>query len=420
MTKQDVLNILNNNRDYFLNYTAEITGYDTSTSEDIVQDFYERMMKTINNATEKWANGFSNEKSVLGFLFKTLGWVINDFHRNRKRRSTAVDIVNIDPDSPEEVDDKIIQPSKGAEINFDTKSDLRKAVNRLPEEYRRVVYLFYFADMSIPEVAEKLHIPKGTVKSRLFRALSILMNDPDVKKHRLKGESILEDFRIKFLAECILLESYTDWRVGWLSPEGFFVPCEIGEHEIVAARIIHDNYPDLKVSRLKSSSDMLLLRGYMLLDIEGGNGLYVYAHRFDDDKKNTLLDYINRNHYDLSAPLLISQEDGVVYDGLIGEYIRESEDSYVEEQIGAVGTGDMYDPAGQFKNVYTAFQGSVQGADAGDSEWEIRYVLLDNPGEELYHRMTASTMDKARDMFSDFMGRKGVTNYKILSVVQVN
>lgn len=48
--------------------------------------------------------------------------------------------------------------------------ELRAAVRTLPEKMREVVYLFYYAELPIAEIAETLHIPQGTVKSRLNTA----------------------------------------------------------------------------------------------------------------------------------------------------------------------------------------------------------------------------------------------------------
>jgi RNA polymerase sigma-70 factor (ECF subfamily) len=47
---------------------------------------------------------------------------------------------------------------------------LQVAVERLPEEFRVVVLMFYFEDLSYREIAEELDLPAGTVMSRLSRA----------------------------------------------------------------------------------------------------------------------------------------------------------------------------------------------------------------------------------------------------------
>lgn len=51
---------------------------------------------------------------------------------------------------------------------------LRQKINELGDRYRIPIYLYYMEELSIPEIAEALKIPKGTVKSRLFRARELL------------------------------------------------------------------------------------------------------------------------------------------------------------------------------------------------------------------------------------------------------
>lgn len=56
---------------------------------------------------------------------------------------------------------------------FDT-LPIRAAVSELPDELRIIISLRYFFDMTVPDVAELLSIPQGTVKSRQRKALSLL------------------------------------------------------------------------------------------------------------------------------------------------------------------------------------------------------------------------------------------------------
>ena len=48
--------------------------------------------------------------------------------------------------------------------------EVRAAIRSLPEKQREVIYLFYYAEMSLQGIAKTLHIPEGTVKSRLNTA----------------------------------------------------------------------------------------------------------------------------------------------------------------------------------------------------------------------------------------------------------
>jgi len=54
--------------------------------------------------------------------------------------------------------------------------ELRQAIKHLKIADQQMVYLRYFLDLSVSETADVLQIPKGTVKSRLSRALEKLQH----------------------------------------------------------------------------------------------------------------------------------------------------------------------------------------------------------------------------------------------------
>lgn len=51
---------------------------------------------------------------------------------------------------------------------------VRMEIANLKEKYRIPVYMYYSAELSIEEIAQSLKIPKGTVKSRLHTARTII------------------------------------------------------------------------------------------------------------------------------------------------------------------------------------------------------------------------------------------------------
>lgn len=53
---------------------------------------------------------------------------------------------------------------------YDYNDGMWSLVNCLDEEFKAVVVLFYYEDMSIRNISKILDIPPGTVKSRLSRA----------------------------------------------------------------------------------------------------------------------------------------------------------------------------------------------------------------------------------------------------------
>jgi RNA polymerase sigma-70 factor (ECF subfamily) len=53
---------------------------------------------------------------------------------------------------------------------LDQGAALRQLVAELPETTRRIVTLYYFEEQSVAEVAERVGLPEGSIKTHLFRA----------------------------------------------------------------------------------------------------------------------------------------------------------------------------------------------------------------------------------------------------------
>lgn len=73
------------------------------------------------------------------------------------------------------------EPSAGVEMG-ERKEWIRTAVSALPEQLRSAVKLVYFRGLKYREAADRLHVPVGTVKSRLHSAVKRLgeaWNDRD-------------------------------------------------------------------------------------------------------------------------------------------------------------------------------------------------------------------------------------------------
>jgi len=60
--------------------------------------------------------------------------------------------------------------------------DMRKHVNRLPDEFRMPLVMLAVDGLTIPEIAAILEIPEGTVKSRIFYARKRLKETLQRKK----------------------------------------------------------------------------------------------------------------------------------------------------------------------------------------------------------------------------------------------
>ena len=73
-------------------------------------------------------------------------------------------------------------------LRAEERRQVQRAVDDLPEKYRVVVLLYYMEELPLAQIASLLHIPSGTVKSRLHQArkllrqqLEVLLDDNDSK-----------------------------------------------------------------------------------------------------------------------------------------------------------------------------------------------------------------------------------------------
>jgi RNA polymerase sigma factor (sigma-70 family) len=69
--------------------------------------------------------------------------------------------------------------------------EIQEAIHSLEDEFRVVITLFYFEELSVKEIADALEVPEGTVKSRLSRArtkLAHLLGDLDERRVRHEHE----------------------------------------------------------------------------------------------------------------------------------------------------------------------------------------------------------------------------------------
>jgi len=87
--------------------------------------------------------------------------------RLRKRREVLDDTASITlPDWRFGPEEEVASTQTAVAVN--------KAMATLSDEYREILVLRHFQDLSYPEIAEALEIPEGTVMSRLYRARKAL------------------------------------------------------------------------------------------------------------------------------------------------------------------------------------------------------------------------------------------------------
>lgn len=134
-------------------------------AEDLYQETWLKVMKNIhrydkNRDFEPW-----------------ISRICVNTYRDFLRRKTASPITDNFADT--QTKDAVLDSVPNREEQNGT--DIRDAVDRLPEKLRMTVILFYFSDLGEEKTAEILKIPVGTVKSRLHKAKKML-------KEALKSE----------------------------------------------------------------------------------------------------------------------------------------------------------------------------------------------------------------------------------------
>jgi len=66
-------------------------------------------------------------------------------------------------------------------LDRETAQQVHRCVSQLDDKIRLPLILYYFRELSLQDTAEILGIPVGTVKSRLYKARSVLRNKLEVK-----------------------------------------------------------------------------------------------------------------------------------------------------------------------------------------------------------------------------------------------
>ena len=139
---------------YLCGYAANIL-----TAEEWMEDTFVKL------AVKK--PRFSGRSSFKTFLFAIGRNVALDHLRRQKNRRTL---------SPEEAERALCEQQSVEEQYFkeETKLQLHRAMDTLPAQYRQVLYLRYFEDLSPSDIAAVLHKRKKQVESLLYHAKRML------------------------------------------------------------------------------------------------------------------------------------------------------------------------------------------------------------------------------------------------------
>jgi RNA polymerase sigma-70 factor, ECF subfamily len=149
-------------------HLARITR-DEAAAQDLIQETFLRVW----TRAEQW-DGRGPFKAWLYRIATNLA--LNHLRSVRRRREQPLDVPNELADDEEEnsipawmIDDSALGPDVILEL-AERRERLRRLVGRLPDEKREVVRLVHEMELSMRDAADRLGVPEGTVKSRLYYA----------------------------------------------------------------------------------------------------------------------------------------------------------------------------------------------------------------------------------------------------------
>jgi len=101
-------------------------------------------------------------------------------YANRKRLVPMESIDRMEEEGNLAIKDLTVNSPENYMIQTDISNAVQRIVANLPEMYRMPIHLYYSANMSVQEIAQVLHIPEGTVKSRMNKARRLLKIELEV------------------------------------------------------------------------------------------------------------------------------------------------------------------------------------------------------------------------------------------------
>lgn len=147
--------------------TARSILRDDAEAEDTVQDAYLLAYRGIGN--------FRGDAKLSTWLTRI---VVNEAIARSRKASRRAEIIRLDgdiePSGEQTMNDASSELPEQAAMRAEARRLLEKNIDRLPDVFRTVFVLRALEEMSVEEAAASLGIPEATVRTRFFRARSLL------------------------------------------------------------------------------------------------------------------------------------------------------------------------------------------------------------------------------------------------------
>jgi len=152
-------------RGRLINYLNRFLG-NVQESEELSQEVFLRVYRALDRYNPKYR--FST------WLFRVAKNAAIDLIRKRRLKLVPMQRVGVDGKAHErEFESEERDPYRTLR-NVERRQAIGAAIDGLKEEYRELIQLRHFAEMTYEEIAEFKGMPLGTVKNKLFRGRRML------------------------------------------------------------------------------------------------------------------------------------------------------------------------------------------------------------------------------------------------------
>lgn len=163
-------------------FCCHLTG-SRQLADDLYQDTF---LKAVELRHKLNGSGNSEEQVMLSAKNYLIGIAVRLWSnevRKKSRRQAMISLDSMESENSFQIEDSI--NLEETIIKNEIHYEIRKIVQALPDKLRVVVYMYYTAGMTTEEIANELHIPKGTVKSRMHKARMNIMNGLEAKGYEM-------------------------------------------------------------------------------------------------------------------------------------------------------------------------------------------------------------------------------------------
>ena len=173
MTTEELNQLITDYGKYVYSFCCNLTG-NSIEADDLYQD---TLLKAVELRHRLDSSG--NPKSFL------MGISVKIWQNHKKKYAVRHNIIQM-----EELNENLMQDVDGIRnqpeeevIRQEIINEVRMEIRRLPEKMQTVLYMYYTAQMSVEDISRAIHIPKGTVKSRLHKGRKLMKEYLEVKDY---------------------------------------------------------------------------------------------------------------------------------------------------------------------------------------------------------------------------------------------